>query len=392
MAKLTDIYSINLEKDKVDYFTASELRTPSGILVAPKGVKLNTSLLNRLKKFEVHLPVLEHIAKEKDSILMGGMESGIMSKSSEPLTLPPQKKIEIKPPTRLPASVKKQAFSKTFEEYREDYTEQVEAISDCMDYIKQGEDIKPEVIDNMLNSMMESVPDYRDAFSYLFFLQNYDDHTYHHSCNVAIMSSIFADWLGLNEEDKKTLTLAAMLHDIGKTEIEKEIVEKPGILTNEEFERMKEHTTIGYDLLRKAGLPETICNVALRHHERIDGSGYPFGLSEYEIDDFSKIIAILDVYDAICSKRAYRDKASPFDVISKFEFEMYGLLCTEKLLFFLKHIAGAYVGSSVELSTKDHAEIIFIDPFYITRPVVKLSNGEIISLVERREIEIINLV
>ena len=127
-------------------------------------------------------------------------------------------------------------------------------------------------------------------------IRGYDDSTYAHSLNVAMLSNVLGRWIHLPDDDLKMLTVAGMLHDIGKVLLPPEIIKKPGRLTNEEFEIVKSHPKKGAELLQAKGVDDMICQVALRHHEKCDGSGYPSGLKGEEIDQMAKLVAIVDVY------------------------------------------------------------------------------------------------
>src|SRR5690606_1819289 len=110
----------------------------------------------------------------------------------------------------------------------------------------------------------------------------------------------------LSDKEVEALGVGALLHDIGKIFIPPSILNKPSHLTDEEFEIVKAHTEYGYDLLRKQHqFPMVVAHCAYQHHERIDGSGYPRGLKNYEIHKFGKIIGVADVFDAMTSNRVY---------------------------------------------------------------------------------------
>lgn len=132
--------------------------------------------------------------------------------------------------------------------------------------------------------------------------------TGNHVKRVAEYSYLLALGLGLSQDQAELLKMASPMHDIGKVAIPDSILQKPGKLTDEEFERMKEHTVIGYQLLNKSGrrLLRHAANIAHEHHERWDGSGYPRGLKGEAIDLFARITAVADVFDALGSARVYK--------------------------------------------------------------------------------------
>jgi len=154
------------------------------------------------------------------------------------------------------------------------------------------------------------------TFHMMHKIRKYDDATFIHSLNVAILCNMFGHWINMPQDDLDVLTLAGLLHDVGKMKIPEEIIKKPGILTEEEYTEIKNHPRRGYNLLKPMKLDERIKKVALMHHERCDGSGYPDGLWGDQIDEFAKIVAIADVYDALTSARVYRGALCPFEVIN----------------------------------------------------------------------------
>ncbi|MEG0259556.1 MAG: HD-GYP domain-containing protein [Lysinibacillus sp.] len=140
----------------------------------------------------------------------------------------------------------------------------------------------------------------------------YDEYLYQHSFQVTLYSIAIAKELGHSAEDLRLIGIGALLHDVGKMLVPKEILLKPGRLTNDEFETMKMHARYGFDLLRNLhSISLLVAHCAFQHHERIDGSGYPRGLVDFEIHPFAKIIGVADVFDAVTSNRVYREKMLP---------------------------------------------------------------------------------
>ncbi len=137
-------------------------------------------------------------------------------------------------------------------------------------------------------------------------LEEKDDYTKGHCERVTNYSLAIAKKMGLNEEELLSLEFAGLLHDIGKVGIPSEIIKKEGTLTNEEYEIIKKHPEIGYDLLKNMTFLDTSNKILLQHHERIDGRGYPYGLESDDIDKLAKILAVADAFDAMTTVRPYR--------------------------------------------------------------------------------------
>lgn len=147
-------------------------------------------------------------------------------------------------------------------------------------------------------------------------LRIHDYYTFTHSLNVAIISAVIGRELGFNENKVKDLTFSAFLHDVGKMKIPKEIIYKPGKLTPEEMQLVRRHSELGYKFIKThLGLPEKLARPALEHHERWEGQGYPQGLKGKQIAEFSQIIAIADVYDALVSEKIYKGSIKAVDAM-----------------------------------------------------------------------------
>lgn len=212
------------------------------------------------------------------------------------------------------------------------------------------------------------------VFDMLHCIRTYDDLTYAHCVNVALICNIMGKWLGFSKEDIETLTLAGLLHDTGKLMMPQEIMTKPGRLSPAEYAVIKTHPEVGYHILENAPLDSRIKRATYEHHEKCDGTGYPRGLKSEEICDFSKIVAIADVYDAMTADRIYRPGICPFSVIELFEAEGFGQFDVNYLMVFMEHIVETYINKQVLLSDGHEAKIIMINKNRLSRPVVTYDN------------------
>ena len=213
-----------------------------------------------------------------------------------------------------------------------------------------------------------------------------------HSMNVGIIASLIGKWLGWSEEEQRILHTCGLFHDVGKLAIPKEILDKPGKLTDEEYAIMKTHAVEGYNLIKDIGLEASVVNAALMHHERCDGSGYPMGLTRDKIDKYSKVIAIADVYEAMTANRVYRSGMCPFDVIARIEEDGFLQFETEYLLVFLNNIVETYLNSKVKLSNGEKAEVILINRQKNSRPLVLTTSGRAIDLYKDSSVKIESII
>ncbi|MGR6898771.1 HD-GYP domain-containing protein [Rummeliibacillus sp. BSL5] len=164
------------------------------------------------------------------------------------------------------------------------------------------------IIDDLLDNIMKS----REVLTVLSDAFLYDHYIYQHSMQVAIYSIAIAKEMNYSATELRQIGIGAILHDVGKMMIPQTILSKPDRLSDQEYETMKQHAQFGFDLLRNLHTISLLsAHCAFQHHERLDGSGYPRGLLNFEIHPYAKIIAVADVFDAVTSNRVYREKMMP---------------------------------------------------------------------------------
>jgi putative nucleotidyltransferase with HDIG domain len=203
-----------------------------------------------------------------------------------------------------------------------------------------------------------------------------DNYTYEHSVAVGVLAALIGNWLNLSEGELASLTLAAILHDVGKVRIPIEIIEKSDKLSAEEDRVMRAHTVFGYELLKNTvGISQRMAIVALQHHEREDGSGYPFGLGKDRLDQFSKIVAVADVFHAMSSKRPHHEAIPFFEIVTQLRQETFGKLDPYIVSIFIKNITQRLVGKKVLLTDGRSGKIVFINRNNDLHPLIKLDNG-----------------
>ena len=203
---------------------------------------------------------------------------------------------------------------------------------------------------NIVEDMVDYIISMGDINTSLYDIRSYDNYTYVHSLDTCIMSSFLGLANGFNEKELKELAIGAILHDIGKVNIDNKVISKCGALSDEEFLEIRRHPIYGEEILTKNfRIPDNAIKAVIQHHERIDGRGYPYKLMDKEISRFAKIVCICDVYDAVSNDRVYRKKFSPNeayelilagsgtafdrDMVQKFRetFAVYPLSCCVRL-------------------------------------------------------------
>lgn len=169
----------------------------------------------------------------------------------------------------------------------------------------------------------------------------YDYYTYTHSVNVATIGSLFARTIGLNEKDMKSFCTGMLLHDLGKTRINSAIINKKGKLTEQEFEKIKGHPELGATVLQETGNGfKDEYTVILQHHENCDGSGYPYGLKKDDIHYSARIVRIIDVYDALTTRRPYSFPRRPYNSLKVMKDEMNNAVDQTMFKSFIRFLGG----------------------------------------------------
>jgi HD-GYP domain-containing protein (c-di-GMP phosphodiesterase class II) len=206
-------------------------------------------------------------------------------------------------------------------------------------------------------------------------LQPKDDYMYRHPIAVGVIATLIGKWAGLKEAELSQLTMAATLHDVGKIKIPLEILNKSDKLTKEEYSLMKKHTIYGYEMIKETvGTNHRQALAALQHHERQDGSGYPFGIREDKIDYFSRIVAVADVFHAMTSKRAYRNAFPFYETIKQMQQNAFGNLDPRLVGLLLDKIMQSLIGNEVLLTDGRKGTIVMINQVDPIHPLVRIED------------------
>jgi HD-GYP domain-containing protein (c-di-GMP phosphodiesterase class II) len=247
-------------------------------------------------------------------------------------------------------------------------------------------------IREIVKEIMEELSGRKNVLINIVDIKSLDSYTYQHSVNVAVLSLVLGIQLQLDRKKLNDLCLGALIHDIGKALISKDILEKNDILTDEETNIVRDHTVMGYDFLKGSVDVSAISRIiALEHHERVDGKGYPEKRKGNEINELAKIVAVADVYDALTSDRPYRKAMSPNDAVEYIMANGQTQFDYEIVKAFSKCIVPYPEGTIVRLSNGEIAVVEEVYPNFTLRPKVKIINkkGEAVSRDLRNELEIV---
>ncbi|MCR5477274.1 MAG: HD domain-containing protein [Lachnospiraceae bacterium] len=291
-----------------------------------------------------------------------------------------------------PSYLSRVRSSPLFQEFQTEFDEQTASLKFAVsEMVEKNVEIDPRTLLEGPLAMIQKAGSSGTVLDMLHIMRANDDVTFAHCMNVALLNYILAGWLGWSEEEQQTAMLCGLLFDVGKLKTPKEILNKPAALTDPEKASMHQHAEQGYRVLKNQPVDAHVQNTALMHHERCDGSGYPMKILREQIDPYARLTAITDVYDAMTSKRVYRDALSPFLVIEEFEKEGLEKYDPDMILTFLKNVAYTYIQNDCILSDGREGTVIMLNPQRFSRPVVQCGK-EYIDLMKERNLRIQRLI
>lgn len=318
---------ISVENIQQGMILARSIYSASGRLLLSEGTELNSALQTRLQSLGIYSIFID-------------TDYDVVLESPDP----------IKEQTRLDATV---------------------SVRNCFKQYSLTQKIDDKAVTASVDRIIDEIINNKDALVQLTEVRSHDDYTFKHSTNVCVLSVMLGMAAGYGLSDLKKIGVGALLHDMGKVNVPREIINKPGRLTGPEWTCIKTHPQAGFDILKQTGKFSLLsAHIALNHHERYDGSGYPNGVEGPDIHEFARLAAICDVYDALTSDRPYR-KGMPAN-------QAYDILLTgsgtqfdpELLRIFVQRIAIYQPGSFVELSTGEIAVVTKITAGIPWRPSV----------------------
>lgn len=242
-----------------------------------------------------------------------------------------------------------------------------------MNDAKRGQlfDVQPvnEIVDTIIRQTISN----RNIIGKLADIRILDDYTFAHCVNVCVLSVAMGINLGYTRRKLQELAVGALLHDLGKVMVPTDILQKPAALSQQEFEIVKQHSKDGYDMLRKIpGISLLAANIALQHHERYNGEGYPRSINGQEIHEFARIVAIADVYDALTADRVYKNMVLPYEAVEIIIASAGYQFDPELVRVFVENTAIYPIGSMVQLNSGATGVVVKNNRNLPTRPAVRL--------------------
>ncbi|WP_438447558.1 HD-GYP domain-containing protein [Gorillibacterium sp. sgz5001074] len=252
--------------------------------------------------------------------------------------------------------------------------------------------IDPKIVDTSFEPLADNFRKENNLVSLMLSLDNGDEYTYQHSLQVGMFAYYISKWLGHSEESALLAGKAGFLHDIGKSKIDPEILQKPAKLTEQEFEIIKQHTVYGKEILEQTYDSQSpIVLGALEHHERYDGSGYPHNVRSDKIHPVSKILAVADIYSAMISSRIYQKEKDMLFVLRELHRISFGEIDPHITQVFIRHMVPNFEGKSVILNTGEQGVILLTNPTDFFNPLIQVEN-HFVDLSKRPDLHIHKIV
>jgi putative nucleotidyltransferase with HDIG domain len=246
-------------------------------------------------------------------------------------------------------------------------------IDRALEDVRLGQALNTEEAKKLVTEVSNSITRNPHAMVWLTNMKDRDEYTSIHCLNVCIMAVSFGNSIGLSKAELEIIGLGGLLHDLGKMRVPLEILNKPSKLTVEEFEVMKTHPMEGYNMLKEQGnLPLEVLDIVKHHHERRNGKGYPSQLDGDEINNLTRMVAIVDVYDAITSDRCYHDAITPYDALRNMYEWVNEDFDKEIIEQFIKCLGIYPIGCVVELNLGHVGIVVSASEKSKLRPIVML--------------------
>ncbi|WP_338551583.1 HD domain-containing phosphohydrolase [Paenibacillus sp. KS-LC4] len=276
---------------------------------------------------------------------------------------------------------------------RDSYERAKQHFNDMDQFVRQNGIVPVEALEREVLPFIKEIAKRYNLFQLFSVLKEQDDYRYRQCIGTAVIATSLGKRLGLKEEELDMLTTAASLYDIGLVKLPTAIVSKQSRLDPHEYAILKQHTILGHELLLESGVEPRVAAVALQHHEREDGSGYPSALKGEELDYFGKIVGLTDFYMDIISDRSYRAALQFFEAIEEIHQQIILNRFDSVIgLTFLDMLLSTQIGCEVMLSDNRRGTILLNNYNYPTRPFIALENNQFIDLSKFDDIKIIEIV
>ncbi|MBU2700096.1 putative nucleotidyltransferase with HDIG domain [Sporomusaceae bacterium BoRhaA] len=272
------------------------------------------------------------------------------------------------------------------------YNQSIGVVNKAFEQARLTKEVPLETFVEMNEKIQKNTPASGNIIDQLYNLPPCDDYTFHHSVNVSVIAALLAGWLGYPPNMVNDISLAGLLHDIGKSQLPKHLLHRTDLLSSEEYTQYQQHVNLGYELLQhNPDLPQTVKLSILAHHERRDGSGYPSRLLGDDIHPYAQIIAVADLYDEGLTINRNPDIVySPYAALEKLK-DNVSQIAAKPVITFIDRMTNFLSGNNVFISDGRVGRVVFINKQSPCRPMVLLEDGQVLDLSEIPELQVLHL-
>lgn len=269
------------------------------------------------------------------------------------------------------------------------YNQSVTVVQRAFDNIRQNQEVPIETFTQAADEIVGNIADSGNVIDQLYNLPQCDDYTFRHSVNVSAIAALIATWLKFPQDSISAVTLAGLLHDVGKSQLPEDILNKSYRLASKDYELYKTHTAIGYDLVKKIpNIAQSVLLGILDHHEREDGTGYPKQLTSEDIHPYAKIIAVADMFDEELTINCETPGAlSPYLSLDKMRNEIYRI-DTKTCMTFTENMMNFLSGNLIALTNGQQGRVVFVNKNKPSHSIVQQEDGTVIDLSEIEDLSI----
>lgn len=269
------------------------------------------------------------------------------------------------------------------------YNQSVSVVQKAFDSIRENKEVPIETFRNTAEDITQNITAVGNVIDQLYNLPPCDDYTFRHNVNVSAIAALIATWLKYPPESVNAISLAALLHDVGKSQLPPKILNKPYKLPPADYEKYKQHTLLGAELVSKIpNIAQSIVSAVRDHHERENGTGYPNGISGEDIHPYAKIIAVADIYDEALTINAEDPGAlSPYYSLEKVHDEIHRL-DAKVAITFIDNMNNFLSGNTVTLTDGRKGRVVFINKESPSKSMVQLDDGMVLDLAVENSLRI----
>lgn len=267
------------------------------------------------------------------------------------------------------------------------YNQSLLVVQNAFDNIRQTQEIPMDTFAKTSEDIVENATASGNLIDQLYNLPPCDDYTFRHSVNVSTIVALLATWLKFPAENISAIALGGLLHDVGKSQLPQEILNKSHHLSPKDYELYKTHTTLGYELVRKVpGIGQSILSSILDHHEREDGTGYPQQLTSEDIHPYAKIIAIADIFDEALTVNSETPGAlSPYLSLEKMWNQIHRLDAKSGITF-IHNMMNFLSGNIVALTNGQQGRVVFVNKDKPSHSIIQQEDGTVIDLSQTEDL------